>query len=69
MTARRGAGGGFLAALIFALIFLGGCSTMRKTLDAIIEGRGEGQGGEGEVALAAEERPARPAEGGQPWAY
>jgi len=69
MTVRGGVKGGFLAVLIFALIFLGGCSTMRKTLDAIIEGRGEGQGGEGKVALATEERPARPAEGGLPWAY
>ncbi|MBI2131706.1 MAG: hypothetical protein HYT99_02625 [Candidatus Tectomicrobia bacterium] len=63
---ERGSGTvGLRAVLIFALIFLGGCTTMRKTLDAIIEGRG----GAGSVALAAPERSARPAEGGQPWAY
>ncbi|OGL65197.1 MAG: hypothetical protein A3J27_06850 [Candidatus Tectomicrobia bacterium RIFCSPLOWO2_12_FULL_69_37] len=67
MRERGGAARGLPAALIFILIFLGGCTTMRKTLDAIIEGRGEGRGGE--VARAAPERPERPAEGGRPWAY
>ena len=67
MRAPRAAREGLRALLIFALIFLGGCTTMRKTLDAIIESREEGRGGG--AALAAEARPPGKPDGGHPWAY
>jgi len=67
MKSTRRAAASLAAWAIFALLFAGGCTTMRKTLDAIIEGRGEGEGGG--AVLASAPRPARPAERGRPWAY